>query len=145
MEYGDGVIVITPNGEVISSGFDEINPRHLYCFIDIENRLNLNIINKDVQIEHAWALAQIGIISFQIVKDINYIIVSPETDIITPVQLEKMYEIIKNNFSDVNIFGVDLVSNNGHKAIEVDGKYEFGLDELNKVFNFGSLENHKTR
>ena len=56
MEYGDGVIVITPNGEVISSGFDEIKDllengcNNKIKVIDIENVIKKYIDNSSFEI-----------------------------------------------------------------------------------------------
>ncbi len=145
MEYKDGVIAIIPNGEVIVNYLDEVNPRHWCCFDEIETKLNLNSNCGTDQMEHAWYLARKGIISFQVAKNICYIITSPEVDQISPVQLEKFYEVIDFGFHDVEMFGVDLVSKDSHRPIEIDNCYEYGIDGLNQIFGFDSIKKHKTR
>lgn len=145
MEHSNGVIAIMPNGTVIASKIDEVNPRHWCCFDDIETKLNLKSNCGTDQMEHAWYLARKGIISFQVAKDICYIITSPEVELIPPAQLEKLSEIIQNNFYDVEIFGIDLVSKDKHKAVIIDDEYEFGIDTVNKIFNFDSSLKHKSR
>lgn len=139
------VIAITPDGETIISNIDNINTGHTSCLIDIEHKLNLSSIYATDQMEHAWYLAGKGIISLQLAKDIVYIITAPKVDMITSVQLQKLYEIIKNNFNDVEIFGVDLVSSGNHETVIMGDKFEFGINELNEIFNFETLKNHRTK
>ena len=145
MEHSNGVIAIMPTGEVIASAIDEVNPKHWCCFDDIETKLNLKSNCGTDQMEHAWYLARKGIISFQVAKDICYIITSPEVEMIPPVQLKILSEIIENYFPDVEIFGIDLVSEDKHIPIIENDNYEFGIDTVRKVFNFTSLGRQKTR
>lgn len=145
MENENGVIAIMPNGAVKASKIDKVNPRHWCCFDDIETKLNLKSNCGTDQMEHAWYLARKGIISIQVAKDICYIITSPELDLIPPVQLKMLSEIIKKNYNDVENFGIDLVSEDKHTPIIIDDEYEFGVDKVNEVFNFSSLQKHKSR
>lgn len=145
MENENGVIAIMPNGAVKASKIDEVNPRHWCCFDDIETKLNLKSNCGTDQMEHAWYLARKGIISIQVAKDICYIITSPELDLIPPVQLKMLSEIIEKNYNDVENFGIDLVSEDKHTPIIIDDEYEFGVDKVNEVFNFSSLQKHKSR
>lgn len=145
MENENGVIAIMPNGAVIASAINEINSRHWCCFDDIETKLNLKSNCGTDQMEHAWYLARKGIISIQVAKDICYIITSPELDLIPPVQLKMLSEIIEKNYNDVENFGIDLVSEDKHTPIIIDDEYEFGVDKVNEVFNFSSLQKHKSR
>ncbi len=145
MENENGVIAIMPNGAVIPSAINKINSRHWCCFDDIETQLNLKSNCGTDQMEHAWYLARKGIISIQVAKDICYIITSPELDLIPPVQLKMLSEIIEKNYNDVENFGIDLVSEDKHTPIIIDDEYEFGVDKVNEVFNFSSLQKHKSR
>ncbi len=144
MEHEDSVIIITQNGEEIVCNRDDINTHHWHCFVEIENKLNLNSNGGNDAMEHAWYLARKGIISFQVVKNQPSLIVSPEVDMVSPVQLEKMHEVV-NNFNDEDEFAVDLVSNNEHRPIIINDSDVFGFDELNEIFHFDDLEKHKTR
>ena len=54
-------------------------------------------------------------------------------------------EIIEKNYNDVENFGIDLVSEDKHTPIIIDDEYEFGVDKVNEVFNFSSLQQHKSR
>ncbi len=145
MENENGVIAIMPNGAVKASKIDKVNPRHWCCFDDIETKLNLKSNCGTDQMEHAWYLARKGIISIQVAKDICYIITSPELDLIPPVQLKMLSEIIKKNYNDVENFGIDLVSEDKHTPVIIDDEYEFGVDKVNEVFNFSSLQKHRSR
>lgn len=145
MENENGVIAIMPNGAVKASVINKINPRHWCCFDDIETKLNLKSNCGTDQMEHAWYLARKGIISIQVAKDICYIITSPELDLIPPVQLKMLSEIIEKNYNDVENFGIDLVSEDKHTPVIIDDEYEFGVDKVNEVFNFSSLQKHKSR
>lgn len=144
MEHEDGVIIITQNGEEIVCNRDDINTHHWGCFSEIENKLNLDSNGGNDAMEHAWYLARKGIISFQVVKNQPNLIVSPEVDMVSPVQFEKMHEVV-NNFSDEDEFGVELVSNNEHRPIIINNSDVFGFDELNEIFHLDDLEKHKTR
>ncbi len=144
MEHEDSVIIITQNGEEIVCNRDDINTHHWHCFAEIENKLNLDSNGGNDAMEHAWYLARKGIISFQVVKNQPSLIVSPEVDMVSPVQLEKMHEVV-NNFNDEDEFAVDLVSNNEHRPIIINDSDVFGFDELNEIFHFDDLEKHKTR
>ena len=144
MEHEDSVIIITQNGEEIVCNRDDINTHHWHCFTEIENKLNLDSNGGNDAMEHAWYLARKGIISFQVVKNQPSLIVSPEVDMVSPVQLEKMHEVV-NNFNDEDEFAVDLVSNNEHRPIIINDSDVFGFDELNEIFHFDDLEKHKTR
>ncbi len=144
IEHEDGVIIITQDGEEIVCNRDDINTHHWSCFSEIENKLNLDSNGGNDAMEHAWYLARKGIISFQVVKNQPNLIVSPEVDMVSPVQFEKMHEVVKN-FSDEDEFGVELVSNNEHRPIIINGSDVFGFDELNEIFHLDDLEKHKTR
>lgn len=145
MEYGSSVVAIIPTGEIIVSMVDEKNPRHWCCFDDIETKLNLTSNAGTDQMEHAWYLARKGIISLQIVPNLCYIITAPEVKKIMPVQLENLYELIEENFSEVKQFGVDLVTEDKHIPIEINNQFEYGIEELKQIFGFDLPENHKRR
>lgn len=145
MENENGVIIITQDGKILESYVDDIDPHHWCCFVDLENKLNLESNCGTDQMEHAWYLARKGIISFQVVNVLSTIVVSPEVDMISPVQLEKMQEVIKNKFDNEDTFGVDLVSNDKHRPIIIGDNDEYGFDGLNEIFHFDDLEKHKTR
>ena len=144
MEHEDGVIIITQDGEEIVCNRDDINTHHWCCFSEIENKLNLDSNGGNDPMEYAWYLARKGIISFQVVKNQPNLIVSPEVDMVSTVQFEKMHEVVKN-FSDEDEFGVELVSNNEHRPIIINDSDVFGFDELNEIFHLDDLEKHKTR
>lgn len=146
LKCDDGVIAITKEGEVLVSRRNKINARHWCCLDEIEGYLNLNSNAGTEQMEHAWFLAKNGIISLQIVKDLVYIIVSPEVDMLEPAQLQRFYEVIETNFSNVGMFGVDLVSEDGkHKSIEIDNQFEYGIKQIYQIFTPNSSVNHKRR
>lgn len=144
MEFNNGVIVILPNGEYCIEEASEINSRHWGCFKEIEKKLNLNSNYGTDAMEHAWFLARNGIISIQVAKRIDFcIIVSPIVDKISENQLNKFNEIIKNNFSDIEGFGVDLVNDSEHKVVEIEGQYQFDYDGLSQIFGFDACKSHK--
>ena len=145
MKDYNGVIAVLPTGETIVSNINEENPRHWCCFDEIETKLNLNSNCGTDQMEHAWYLARKGIISFQVAKDICYIITSPELEMIPQEQLKGLDEIIENDFYDVENFGVDFVSKDKHQPVIIGSKYEFGIDDLNQMFNFDSIKKHHSR
>lgn len=144
MEFNNGVIVILPNGEYYIEEASEINSRHWCCFKEIEKKINLNSNYETDVMEHAWFLARNGIISIQVAKRIDfYIIVSPIVDKISENQLNKFNEIIKNNFSDIESFEVDLVNGLDHKVVEIEGHYQFDYDGLSQIFGFNACKSHK--
>lgn len=142
MEKDNGVIVITPEGEILTSYVDDINPRHWCCFVDVENKLNLESNCGIDQMEHAWYLARQGILSLQIAKSINWsLITSPEIDTLSSTQLEKLDEILKNDVGEE----IDFVLNDKHRPVIINNNSSFKIDELNEIFHFNNLEKHKTR
>ncbi len=138
-----GVIAINEEGEVLVTKFDEINVNHSCCFSDIEENIDLDPDYGMDQMEHAWFLARNGIISFQIAKNICYLITSPDT--ITSIQLERFFEVVRAGFRDVKQFSVDLVDGDHHVAIEIDGKSEYDISGLQKCFSYCSLKKKRVR
>lgn len=138
------VIIILPNGEYFIEEASETNSRHWCCFEEIEKKINLNSNYGMDAMEHAWFLARNGIISIQVAKRIDfYIIVSPIVDKISENQLNKFNEIIKNNFSDIESFEVDLVNGLDHKVAQIEGHYQFDYDGLSQIFGFNACKSHK--
>ena len=72
-------------------------------------------------------------------------ITSPEIDILSSTQLEKLDEILKNDVGEEIDFEVDFVLNDKHRPVIINNNSSFKIDELNEIFHFNNLEKHKTR